>query len=369
MKKNIMIVVSEFPPGPGGIGDHAYNLATKLSEKGYEINVLTYERENFKSLSLSFDKGLPFNIYRYRRSKIGIAGILTRLLLLAKKIYSLKKDNIVIASGNTPFWLLSILSYFIKKRDLFCIIHGAEINHPEGWKRKISSWSSNRYKKLIAVSSYTKSLIDKVSRNKNILVIPNGYNDLKIEKISGTKLPGSPSLLTVGAVSARKGQHNIIKASPTIIKQYPKFQYHMVGIPQDKNKLLKLAKNLNIDTHINFHGILSDQELFKHISGSEIFVMLSEEQDDGDVEGFGIAIIEANACGIPAIGSKNCGIEDAISDKYSGILIDPKSPDDFLHAITSILNNYEQYSKNALKWSENFTWNTVINKYIDAIEN
>ena len=37
MKKNIMIVVSEFPPGPGGIGDHAYNLATKLSEKGYEL--------------------------------------------------------------------------------------------------------------------------------------------------------------------------------------------------------------------------------------------------------------------------------------------------------------------------------------------
>ena len=142
----------------------------------------------------------------------------------------------------------------------------------------------------------------------------------------------------------------------------------MVGIPKDKNKLLKLAKSLNVDAHINFHGILSNQDLFKHISGSKIFVMLSEEQDDGDVEGFGIAIIEANACGIPAIGSKNCGIKDAISDNYSGVLVDPKNPDDIVNGIISILNNYEHYSKNALIWSKKFTWNTIVNKYIKAIE-
>ena len=363
-----MIIVSEFPPGPGGIGDHAYNLALKLSEKGYGINVLTYERENFKSQTLSFDKGLPFDIFRYRRAGIGIFGVLIRLLLITKKIFLSQKDDLIIASGNTPLWFLGILSYFIKRRDLYCIIHGTEMNHSKGWKKKISSWSSNKYKKLIAVSSYTKNIIEKISKNKNILVIPNGYNNLKIQNISKDKIPGSPSLITVGAVTARKGQHNVIKASPAIIKYYPKYQYHMVGIPKDKNKLLELAKNLNVDTHINFHGILSDQDLFTHISGSKIFVMLSEEQDDGDVEGFGIAIIEANACGIPAIGSKNCGIKDAISDNYSGVLVDPKNPDDIVDGISSILNNYEHYSKNASIWSKKFTWNTIINKYIKAIE-
>ena len=97
--------------------------------------------------------------------------------------------------------------------------------------------------------------------------------------------------------------------------------------------------------------------------------MLSEEQNDGDVEGFGIAIIEANACGIPAIGSKNCGIEDAISNEYSGLLVDPKDPNKIVNSISSILNNYSQYSINAVNWSKSFTWDSVINKYIDAIEN
>lgn len=369
MKKNIMIVVSEFPPGPGGIGDHAYNLAMKLSEKGYRINILTYERQDFKSQSLNFDKELPFNIYRYGRKGKGVIGLLVRLFFIAKKIFSTSDSDIIIASGNTPFWLLAMLSYFMRKIDLYSIIHGAEINHPKGWKKKVSSWSSTRYKKLIAVSRYTKTIIEKVSKNNNVVVIPNGYNELKIQNNNKIELSGSPSLITVGAVSARKGQHNIIKATPTIIKHYPKFQYHMVGIPKDKSKLVKLANKLGISSYVNFHGTLSDENLFKHILGSDIFVMLSEEQNDGDVEGFGIAIIEANACGIPAIGSKNCGIEDAISNKYSGLLVDPKDPNKIVNSISSILDNYSKYSINAVKWSKSFTWDSVINKYIDAIEN
>ena len=54
---------------------------------------------------------------------------------------------------------------------------------------------------------------------------------------------------------------------------------------------------------------------------SDIFVMLSEETTTGDVEGFGIAVIEANALGIPTIGTMGSGLEDAISDKITGFLV------------------------------------------------
>ena len=43
------------------------------------------------------------------------------------------------------------------------------MNHSKGWKKKISSWSSNKYKKLIAVSSYTKNIIEKISKIKIFL--------------------------------------------------------------------------------------------------------------------------------------------------------------------------------------------------------
>mgnify|MGYP003346336418 CR=1 FL=1 len=47
-------------------------------------------------------------------------------------------------------------------------------------------------------------------------------------------------------------------------------------------------------------------------------MMLSERQPDGDIEGFGIAILEANYYGLPAIGASDCGIEDAIDEGNTG---------------------------------------------------
>ena len=86
------------------------------------------------------------------------------------------------------------------------------------------------------------------------------------------------------------------------------------------------------------------------------------------MEGFGIAILEANALGIPAIGAKNCGIEDAISDNESGILILNSSSDDFLKAIDKIYSNYSKFSLKSKQWAEKHTWNKIVSRYIEIIE-
>ena len=53
------------------------------------------------------------------------------------------------------------------------------------------------------------------------------------KKIQNNKL----SLITVGKISNRKGQLNVLKSLPRIIKKYPTVHYHMVGIPDELNKL------------------------------------------------------------------------------------------------------------------------------------
>ena len=101
---------------------------------------------------------------------------------------------------------------------------------------------------------------------------------------------------------------------------------------------------------------------------ADVFVMLSETTKSGDAEGFGIAILEANAIGIPAIGSLGCGIEDAIDNGVSGKLINPKDPNEFADALEEILNNYETYSQNAITWSQDFKWDKVIKLYLDILK-
>ena len=65
--------------------------------------------------------------------------------------------------------------------------------------------------------------------------------------------------------------------------------------------------------------------LYEIYNQADIFIMLSQNDIKFDVEGFGIAILEANLLGIPAIGSRDTGIEDAIVHNETGKLVDPYS--------------------------------------------
>ena len=97
-------------------------------------------------------------------------------------------------------------------------------------------------------------------------------------------------------------------------------------------------------------------------------MMLSEHTSKGDVEGFGIAILEANALGIPSIGAKGCGIEDAISNYHSGILVNHQDEQGILEAINTLIANYSEYSKHAIQWTENFSWDKIIRRYLEVLE-
>lgn len=97
---------------------------------------------------------------------------------------------------------------------------------------------------------------------------------------------------------------------------------------------------------------------------SHIFMLLSEHLPNGDFEGFGIVVLEANALGIPAIGSRDSGIADAIVHGQTGLLVNPHQPEEIKAAIATILANYELYSSRALEWAKANQWPDVIEQYI-----
>ena len=150
--------------------------------------------------------------------------------------------------------------------------------------------------------------------------------------------------------------------------EYPFIEYHIVGLPHDEGKIKKLAIQHNVEQNIFIHGKLDDGDMIKLLQSCDIFILLSENQDDGDVEGFGIAILEANYLGLPAIGSLGCGIEDAIEDTINGKLINPRNQNELLSAINEIIHSYKKYSKNAIKKVQYSTWSHVAKKYLRLLD-
>jgi len=362
--KNILIVTSEFPPQPGGIGNHAYNLAVQLHQNGFNVSVIADQRSVSGNEELDFDNENPFKTYRIGLKKRRIFMYFKRLIVIFKLI---KKAEVVIASGKFSLWVLALYSAIFKKKYI-AIAHGSEVNFSNTLLNFSIHKSLSRFQHIIAVSNFTKSLINPLLF-KSVVIIPNGYNS---EKWNGhtkveLKIEGSPKLITVGNVTERKGQLNVINHIPKLLVKYPNIHYHCVGIPTEKDGFMKIVEKHNIEDHVTFHGRLSDHDLKVHLMHSDIFVMLSSATSSGDVEGFGIAILEANALGIPAIGSTNCGIEDAISNYKSGILVTYDSSDELSKAIQTIIENYDDYSKNALSWAQSHKWDFIIKDYIELI--
>ncbi|WP_028873287.1 glycosyltransferase family 4 protein [Psychroserpens burtonensis] len=360
---DILIITSEFPPQPGGIGNHAYNLALYLSKRHYRVEVIADQRSITGDEERDFDTALPFLVTRIKRTRRRSFMYLQRILTTRKRC---RTASHIIATGKFSLWNIGFLNVR-KAAKTMAIIHGTEVNLKSFFLRKSIDLALQKFNTIVAVSNYTKGLVAHL--NKKVVVIPNGIDvDQWSANIAQQPLKGQPSLITVGRVSSRKGQLNVIKRLPELVKRFPELHYHCVGIPTEAEYFIKEAEALHVGSYVTFHGSVSAAILKQMLGATDLFVMLSSESVTGDVEGFGIAILEANALGIPAIGAKGCGIEDAISDGHSGLLINGNSTKDFETALVTILSHKATYRMEAKKWAQQHDWTLIINQYLALLE-
>lgn len=365
--RKALILVWEFPPGPGGIGQHAFSLAQALDQQGYQVTILSTADYATPNEIDSFDKEHNhLNIIRVPRTMILHH---LRRITLAWRLASKLQPEHIICSGKGALWLLPLLKIGNYAR-LSAFLHGSEIKLPQFLPRQLTGFSLRFADRLFCVSHFTRGLLPtQILNRKSVRVLPNGIRseELPVEwpqPLSEIEQVGSPRLLTVGQLSMRKGQHRVIQALPFLRKKWPDIHYHMVGLDTDRGRLLLLAKDLCVEEHITIHGRLTRQNLLSAYCAADVFMMLSENQPSGDVEGFGIAILEANYFGVPAIGAKDCGIEEAIATGANGYLVDGNDTNAIGHAIEKCLWNRSNIQPAMRKWVENHDWNNLIKQFL-----
>lgn len=364
--RRILFFVSEFPPQPGGIGNHAWNLARELHRQGACVRLIAEGRRHGGILEPAFDAAAPFTILRIPFSVAGVRQ-LRRVLLYLRTLNAWKPD-VVVASGRFPLLLVARVPTRAAK---VAVLHGTEAGTQGSATRKQVLAALRRFTGLIAVSRFTRTHFELDPRDPRVSVIPNGVANDRFagcaNKVEGVRFAGFPCLATVGNVTRRKGQDNVIRALPLLLQRYPEAVFHMAGIPTEREAFTTLARRLGVDRHIEFHGAVSDGVLHALLQATDVFLMLSAATESGDVEGFGIAILEANLLGVPAVGSTGCGIEDAIVNGRTGILVDPSDVQAVACAIESVLLAREDYSPQAQEWVGQHTWQAIGERYARAI--
>lgn len=366
-----LIVVWEFPPGPGGIGQHAFSLAYALNSKGHGVKVITSADYAGSERITAFDRLYrPLHIVRVSGGRI--MKLFRRFLAVFHGVVKYKPD-LVILSGKSALWFALPISLILPgKSKLIAFLHGSEVRLSGGLGRQLTYLSIRSVWKTVCVSSFTRSLLPENIRGKaSIEVLPNGLNlDLMPAK-TPVGLPalsgkGFPRLLTVGRISRRKGQHRVVKALPHLLKKWPEIHYHMVGLDEGRDEIIALASAMGVEDHISIHGPFEHRDsVYSAFGSADVFVMLSENQPNGDVEGFGIAILEANYFGLPAIGARDCGIEDAIEDGVNGYLVNGDDPAEIEEALVKCVDN-ASLNSDARNWARRHDWNILIDRLLSA---
>ena len=183
-------------------------------------------------------------------------------------------------------------------------------------------------------------------------------------------LQGKKILMTASRLVAKKNHENVLKSLPLVIKVIPDIIYIIIGKGKEEEKLIRLTKDMGLGKYVKFVGFVEPKDMPMYYDICDIFIMPSKTVDF-DYESFGIVYIEANACGKPVIGGKSGGVEDAVIDGVTGLLVDPENIEEIAQTIIRLLTDREYARKlgeNGRRRVENeLNWKTTGKKIEEVL--
>ena len=188
---------------------------------------------------------------------------------------------------------------------------------------------------LVAISQYTRELCVSVLNELELPVTPEKVRVVPLGTDPEFFRPGIPTdevrrryglgdgrwLLTVARLVAHKGVDTVIQAVARLAPEHPDLRYAVVGSGQRLSELRALADQLGVADRVSFLTGVPDADLPALYNAADIYLGVSRRAENG-VEGFGISLVEASACGRPVIGGRSGGIPDAVRDGETGLLVD-----------------------------------------------
>ena len=255
-----------------------------------------------------------------------------------------------------------------------CYVHGEDVNVAMTSRelRILTGSVLKHCDRVIANSSFTQQLLLDdwgVDPERIIQMHPgvdtryfNPAADISQRPIHWS---GKTVLLTVGRLQKRKGHDMVIRAVAELAKTIPNLHYAIVGGGGEREPLEQLAKDLKVADQIEFAGEIDDEQLRLYHQNCDVFV-LANRTIGRDVEGFGIVLLEAQACGKPVIAGDSGGTIDTLLHGESGYIIDCETPAGLVEILKSQLSCADRRSEMGRVGREhvvnNFDWESLGSK-------
>ncbi len=209
--------------------------------------------------------------------------------------------------------------------------------------------------RMLAISPSTKA--DLVARGipaDHVFVVPPGVDHSAYRP--GSHDARESLILCVGRLERYKRADVALDAMRMIVECVPAAKLVVVGEGAARSALEQRAHALGLGDAVRFTGFVPEEEKIAWIRRATVVVNCSEK------EGWGLTVIEANACGVPAVSSDVPGLRDSTRDGVTGLLYPFGDAAALAEAVVQLLTDeaaYARMSSAAREWAAGMTWDRV----------
>ena len=196
-------------------------------------------------------------------------------------------------------------------------------------------------------------MVSKGADRNKITVIRCGVDSTRFSPTK-RKLPTVPYKIgTIGRMVEKKGFDLLLKATSVLVRDNIKLTLDIAGGGPLEKELHSLADSLGLKGNVDFLGPMDNSAVCAWLRTLDLFVLPCRQDEQGDMDGIPVVLMEAMMSGVSVISTKISGIPELIRHEHEGLLVEPESIDELAEAMQTLLRNHalaEKVATNAFQY-------------------
>ena len=351
-----LLLTDEFPPMQTGVARMMGEIARRYPRG--DLIVSTGQHRDSHEVDAQFSNALIDRLPLSTKALRNLAG----LLFWSRRVASLARQHrprFVWCDSIRPSAYAAKWAHERVGTKYGVLVHGGDVLrelhqiHHSRWARKTAKALLGSAVAVVANSQWTREQAQKVLRElgldplaERVRVVPLGTDPEQFRPGLDTRdvrsryrLNGDLWALTVARLEPYKGIDTALRAVAAVREQGVDVHYLIVGVGKKRKAYQKLAQDLGIEAVVRFVGSVPDGDLPALYNVGSVYLGVSRRADASRVEGFGVALAEASASGLPVIAGNSGGLAEGVREGETGFIVDPESPDAAAAALGRLVND------------------------------
>lgn len=355
---DILYITRKYPPAVGGAEKLNYEVVQAL-RKRCQVDLIAWGGKQ---------RWLPF---------------FAAYALISGWWRSVQRPPDVIFGGDAIMGALAGQLGRVRRTPCGALLAGLDITYPPKWYQRTVVPALGACRLLVCISHSTAAEAAKRGLGDKTVVIPPGIDAEALPKASPEARdevkrvlaeygPDRRTIITVGRLVRRKGVARFIATVlPRIVAREKDLLYLVVGDGPDAPAVRQAVEQAGMRRHVHMFGRVPPDVLAAAYEAAEVFVMPNQPVP-GDMEGFGLVVLEANLFGLPVVAARLEGICDAVAHGSNGFLLDWDDAEGFARVIVELLHDPQGRQEMGAQAREyvlkNFGWDEIADRYTEALE-